>query len=1131
MAGEHPDCRDERIGRILNEYLDRARRGEPVSEAELLEANPDLADELREHFGMVRHVKSSRGEEPAGAALPPPDALPGYEILGEIHRGGQGVVYEAMQKATRRRVAIKIMREGPFAGWRDRARFDREVQVLGALKHPSIVTIHDSGIASGSQFFVMDYIAGAPLDAWLAAGPRSIDEILRLFLQVCDAVNAAHLKGIIHRDLKPGNIRVDDEGRPQILDFGLAKVAGADQERNTAGMTVIGQFVGSLPWTSPEQVQGTLEQVDTRTDVYALGVILYQMLTGTFPYDVAGPMRDVLNRIVSSEPVPPSSLRSEIDRDLEAIVLRCLQKEPQRRYQTAGELARDIERYRSGQPVAARGDSGWYLLAKTLRRYRVPVTVAAAFAALVGISLLASLSLWRQAVLQRDRAVAARQEQDRQRRRADEQAAEARQARIVAENERTRAEQQAEQLRRTSYLGQIALARSAWEQKYLTRAEQILAGCDPDLRGWEWSYLWRLCRRATLLDIRADSECVRAMALSPDGRRLVTAGCDGVLRLWDSTNGDALARFEGHRDQVNTVAFSPDGQWIASGGRDKTLRLWDARTGSPRILQKDAQYIHCVRFSPDGKLLVAAGQSRTLTFWDVASGALIRTTPAQEKEISCVAWSPDGRHVVCGELLNPFIGRCRIRVLDAATGESIKELAGPPGAVLSVAYSPDGRLIAAGGGMAPGGRDALGTLKLFDAGTGEERLSLRGHEGFVDALAFSPDGKLLATAGFPRTPAFGMEADRTLKVWDVATGTEQTTYSAHSGGGRAVAWSTDGTRIFSAGMDGRCKVWPSSPPPEARVLYQGTVPVRKIALGPDGKHLVALAGRREAEPRATASMHTVHILDLATGQNTRTLIERQGAILGLAWSPDGRYIACGLDRNVRIWERTTGVPQLTLAGADATVEALAFNHDGTMVGAVAGYAAVLWTVPGGREFRRLSHTDMPSTIAFSSDSHWLATTLARGEIRLWDLRDPRESRAIPTDPGLNGAWFSPDSTHLASAHTNGVIALWDVATGERVTTMFGSQRSVEWLDFSPDGRRLASCTADMMLRVWDVASGGSVYDVRAHDGPVLCVRFSPDGLTIATCGQDGAIKLWEGSPGPTTRPSTSPQDPAKNGQP
>jgi tetratricopeptide (TPR) repeat protein len=361
------------------------------------------------------------------------DSFAGYEILGEIHRGGQGVVYQAFQKATKRNVAVKVLREGPFAGPADKARFDREVQILGQLQHPHIVAIHDSGESAGHFFYVMDYIAGQPLDLYLAGREWSIRESLELFARICEAVNAAHLRGIIHRDLKPGNIRVDADGHPHILDFGLAKVATTDSE--LAAMTQTGQFVGSLPWASPEQAEGAPGKIDVRTDVYSLGVILYQMLTGRFPYEVIGNMRDVLDRIMKAEPIRPSTLRRQINDEVETIVLKCLAKERERRYQSAGELARDVRHYLAGEPIEAKRDSVGYVLRKQLRRYRLPLAVACGFTLIVTIGLISSLTYWRQAARERDAAQSARIAESQQR--------------AIAEQQRDKANQVAEFMSQT----------------------------------------------------------------------------------------------------------------------------------------------------------------------------------------------------------------------------------------------------------------------------------------------------------------------------------------------------------------------------------------------------------------------------------------------------------------------------------------------------------------------------------------------------------------------------------------------------------------------------------------------------------------------------------------------------------
>ena len=417
----------------------------------------DLIAEARRKAAAAkgRAADSSRGDD-ALAAEQLSAALPNYQLLAELHRGGQGVVYKAVQLATMRTVAIKVLREGPLARPADRIRFEREVQLLAGLRHPNIVTIHDSGVAGGFFYFVMDYIQGRPLhhavadfDSLSSSSPSlggssrvsssksqaarsKLAATLSLFAKVCDAVNAAHLRGVIHRDLKPGNILVDAAGEPHVLDFGLAKESADNSSAHAvlapeSLMTQTGQFVGSLPWASPEQAEGRSEQIDMRADVYSLGIVLYQMLTGEFPYRVIGPMRDVLSEIATAEPKRPSERNPAIDADVDTIVLKCLSKERERRYQSAGELARDVRRHLAGEPIEARRDSTLYVLRRSIRRHRAAIGVGAAFVLLAGGAAATSYRLYLQQVEARRSADLAGDEARRQSARAEQFAGDARQ--------------------------------------------------------------------------------------------------------------------------------------------------------------------------------------------------------------------------------------------------------------------------------------------------------------------------------------------------------------------------------------------------------------------------------------------------------------------------------------------------------------------------------------------------------------------------------------------------------------------------------------------------------------------------------------------------------------------------------
>lgn len=356
----------------------------------------DRAGELIEYARRQARQATKAGSADSPPPLPT-DSFPGYAVVRLLHRGGQGVVYEAVQESTNRKIALKVMRSGPFASGQETARFEQELRILSQLKHPNIVSLHDGGTAAGHRYLVMDYIAGEALDAHMAGARRSIDETLRLFVKICKAVNAAHLRGVIHRDLKPSNIRVDEHGEPHILDFGLAKLAANDGgvRSSARAMTLTGQFVGSLPWASPEQAEGANDAIDPRTDVYALGLILFHMLTGRFPYDVFGSMRDVLDHIVNTDPARPSTLSREVNDELDTIVLKCLHKDRERRYQSAGELSQDVERYLEGRPIQAKGDSGWYVLSKTLRRHRA-VTIAAVIGAMFVVAFAVAMTVFYQ---------------------------------------------------------------------------------------------------------------------------------------------------------------------------------------------------------------------------------------------------------------------------------------------------------------------------------------------------------------------------------------------------------------------------------------------------------------------------------------------------------------------------------------------------------------------------------------------------------------------------------------------------------------------------------------------------------------------------------------------------------------
>jgi serine/threonine protein kinase/tetratricopeptide (TPR) repeat protein len=374
------------------------------SSAQGAQSDRDLIDAALRSARTFRSGVS--GSAACDGVLPTAFRIPGYDLVRRLRAGGQGVVFQAVQRSTGRTVALKLLREGILAGPAERARLEREVAILATLEHPAIVSVVDSGACpDGQLYYAMDFVRGEPLDAFVRHAELGTSDTLKLLLSVCEAVNAAHQRGVIHRDLKPGNILVDEEGNPHVLDFGLAKQPGVPPEHEV--VTHTGEFIGSLPWSAPEQAEGRLDRLDTRTDVHALGVVLYHALTGRFPYNISGSTREALDAIVLAQPAPLRTRRGPrpIDGEVETIVLRCLAKSPDRRYQTAGELARDLRHYLAGEPIDAKRDSTAYVLRKHLARHRVEATAAALLLAAILAGSIVSLALWRKSERARADAV------------------------------------------------------------------------------------------------------------------------------------------------------------------------------------------------------------------------------------------------------------------------------------------------------------------------------------------------------------------------------------------------------------------------------------------------------------------------------------------------------------------------------------------------------------------------------------------------------------------------------------------------------------------------------------------------------------------------------------------------------
>lgn len=1071
-----------------SEYLNRACAGDPILRSEVDSLLAALA--RRPEFLSAPTTDQSLAGTPiasesAGAQVGP------YKLLEKIGEGGFGSVFMAEQsQPVRRRVALKIVKLGMDTA-AVVARFEAERQALAMMSHPNIAQVHDAGATeSGRPYFVMELVRGEPITAYADRAALNVAQRLELFMQVCHAVQHAHSKGIIHRDIKPANVLVaTNDGRPlaKIIDFGIAKATQQQLTERTL-FTEFNQFIGTPEYMSPEQAGGAPD-VDTRSDVFGLGTLLYELLAGVTPFDPkalrAKAFEEIRRIIREVEPPPPSTrLSKSIDRvdsvegngpldlsaasvagDLDWIVMKAIDKDRTRRYQTANALAEDVLRHLSGEPVLAAPPSRWYRLIKFARRHRMLVGAGAAVAGVLLLGVLGtSLGLIAaKHATRKSQASAVRAEAEAKR--ASEAESSARSAQSLAEYE--------------GYIANIESAYSALRSNDATRLRTRLDACPPAQRNWEWRYLdaasdgsllsmkhpprtlanlvhaaysrdgsslvsrngdgtvwvWDAASGKELCTLSGPEKIGGDIDMSPNHRLALAAARDATIWVWDVATGKVAAKLVGHESEIRFAAFLDDNR-IVSASRDGTARVWEARTGtSLRIIRQD-KAINDAILNVDGSRLATASADRTVRIWSIAEGSDPLVLLGHTESVERVRWNADGTRLVSASLDGTA------RTWDVRAGQPLATFR-HNGRASGVDISPDGTRVVSFA--------TQGDPSVWNAENGDLMFTLVGHTNSVLNATFSSDGGRIVTSS----------RDTTVRVWDGHSGVEWSCLRGHVESPWVARFSPDGERVMSSG-DTTVRLWPSGKDGEQSIISRPLADCADIRLCPDQRTVIDVGRGR------------FRLIDLETGKETRPF-EELGPFGQSAVAPDGSKVLAPLPENVvgswDVREQRTG-PSL------------------------------------------VGHTAFVRSIAFRSDGARIVTSSEDGTARVWDAKAGTELLVVRGHEGaINSASFDRAGGRIVTAGRDKTVRMWDAESGTLLRTMDGHDSSVTTACFSPDGSRILSTSADFSARVWDANTGELQYVLRGHGHVLLDGSFSSDGSRIVTASMDGTVRLWDASNG------------------
>lgn len=1040
------------------EFLDRACLGDVNLRARverLLEAYR-RPDPFLEAPGtrLIANVTQVLVRESVGSTIGP------YKLIEQIGEGGMGLVFLAQQqKPLRRMVALKIIKPGMDSQQVIR-RFESERQTLALMEHPHIAKVLDVGTTdSGRPYFVMELVRGIAITDYCDQAKLKQRERLELFISVCHAVQHAHQKGIIHRDLKPANVLVtmhDDVAIPKVIDFGVAKAIDRSATDQTL-VTNFAQMIGTPTYMSPEQAQMSCLDVDTRSDVYSLGVLLYELLTGTTPYEkqrLRGAGYDEMRRILCDEEPPRPSTRvatleagslsttagnrrvdprrfsQALRGDLDWIVMKALEKDRTRRYESASALAADVRRFLADEPVEARPPTPVYRVQKFVRRNR---RFAAFAALLMGFLLVSSAGLLVTNVLISRERGKLKEQRD-----------------LAQEGEAKIAEREAT-IRRFLYAADMRLAWAAYNMGDGKQAREKLLAHLPaagavDNRGFEWHYLSRLCT-------------------------------------------DESRMLAGQSRDVFGLAFSPDGARLAATGADRTVVVWNVREGTPHLtLREFTDDVNAADFSRDGKLLATADETGTVRIWNVQTGSEVARLSGFEYPVGKAFFTADDRSLVCTEV-DWETHRAHLSTWDLESRERRKIVHG----VHMLAVDPRRKIAAAVSD------EREGDLTLWAIPELEQLTGWKAHATDVLCAAFSPDGETLATGC--RNGEVGL--------WKPANESGRKLNADQSQAVRSVVFSRDGRWFVAVGDDGAARIWDPQNRSLQKVLPGAHGRMWSAAVSPNGATLAIGCGDGSVELRDSSAMllpqRRIHSSPANYSGAALDLTGRRLAVI----DADGRTASI-LDAETGQRLRQLEVP----VGENATAVAIAAEQRSVWIGTAQGVVRKFDLETGEAQGWPQFHVSWIQSLHVAPSGRFAASNAAPGDERTSFIWDMSSSRRILT---LKDSWNAGKRLNtvrqisgesLAVTVQNDTVVLWNFETGREMSPRFPHDSWIVDAAVSPDRKTLAVATEDRAIHLWDIESGRERATLRGHRGPQLVIAFSPDGRTLASAGDDGELKLW-----------------------